>query len=64
MSVEDLDEILESHGIDPVALRADDFERFFETRAEHLLGQIEGVMGKPVNRTGEREQAETFVDPA
>ena len=62
VSPEDLDEILASHSIDTAALRTDDFERFFEARAERLLGQIEEATGKPVNRTGEREPDGAFVD--
>jgi hypothetical protein len=43
-----MDEILRSHLIDPVALRADDFNRFFETRSQALLEKIEKAMGKAV----------------
>jgi hypothetical protein len=45
-----LDAILRSHLIDPAALRADDFGRFFETRSQALLNRIEEVMGKPITR--------------
>lgn len=51
MSSSDLDAILQSHGIDPSTLRADDFEAFLRARAEHLLAQIERAMGKTVNRS-------------
>jgi hypothetical protein len=37
---------LESHFIEPVRLRADDFEAFFDARRRELLTRIGGVMGK------------------
>jgi hypothetical protein len=43
-----MDEILRSHLIDPSALRADDFESFFQARTQELLGRIEAAMGKPL----------------
>jgi hypothetical protein len=43
-----MDEILRSHLIDPLALRADDFDRFFEARSEALLAKIEKAMGKSI----------------
>ena len=50
---EDLDVILRSHDIDPLALRSDDFPAFFTARFERLLKQIEEAMGKPVNRSAD-----------
>jgi hypothetical protein len=50
IGAEDLDEILRSHDIDPLAVREDDFPAFFTARFERLLKQIEDAMGKPVNR--------------
>ena len=47
---QDLDAILTSHDIDPLALRRDDFQAFFNARYERLLRQIEEATGKPVNR--------------
>ncbi|MGB9113512.1 MAG: DUF262 domain-containing protein [Acidimicrobiales bacterium] len=47
----ELDAILQSHDIDPVTLRQDDFQAFFNRRFERLLKQIEEAMGKPVNRS-------------
>ena len=52
-----LDGFLRSHDIDPVALRRDDFEQFFNQRFESLLRQAEGAMGKPVNRRPERDES-------
>jgi hypothetical protein len=58
----ELDVILRSHDVDPVALRQDDFAAFFNRRFERLLKQIEEAMGKPVNRSA--DQAESpFVNP-
>lgn len=50
---DDLDTILRSHDIDPLALRRDDFEAFFTARFERLLKQIEEATGKPVNRSAD-----------
>jgi hypothetical protein len=43
-----MDAILRSHLIEPGALRADDFDAFFQARAAALLERIEEAMGKPV----------------
>lgn len=48
-----MDEILESHLIDPAALRSDGFERFFQLRGERLLERIEAAMGKQAVRDAE-----------
>jgi hypothetical protein len=45
-----MDEMLRSHLIDPAALRADDFDRFFEARSRALLEKIEKAMGKAIAR--------------
>ncbi|MGH3275956.1 MAG: GmrSD restriction endonuclease domain-containing protein [Streptosporangiaceae bacterium] len=50
ISRQDLDAILTSHDIDPLALRRDDFPAFFNARYERLLRQIEAATGKQVNR--------------
>ena len=47
-----LDEILESHKIDPKLLRADDFDAFYATRKAALLNMIEAAMGNAVARDG------------
>lgn len=47
ISRERMNEILGSHLLDPTALRADDFETFFEIRSRALLTHIERAMGKP-----------------
>ena len=52
-----LDGFLRSHDIDPVALRRDDFKRFFNQRFESLLLQAERAMGKTVNRRPERDES-------
>ena len=46
---EQLDQILTTHLIDAEALRANDFNRFFEDRKRSLLAVISAAMGKPVN---------------
>lgn len=45
-----LDERLAAHFIDAARLRADDFDGYFATREEALLGLIEAAMGKEVPR--------------
>ncbi|MBZ0269592.1 DUF262 domain-containing protein [bacterium] len=45
-----MNEILVSHCIAPDTLRADDFETFYQARAEALLERIEAAIGKPVPR--------------
>jgi hypothetical protein len=45
-----MDEILRTHVIEPFALRADDFGRFFESRASALLDRIEVATGKQILR--------------
>ena len=59
LTADELDAILKTHVIDPVILRSDDFERFYEARFEQLLQRIEGAMGKPIAREpGEARVAE------
>lgn len=50
MEAGQVDRLLTGHLIDPVALRAADFETFFDSRREALIRVIEDVMGKPVVR--------------
>ena len=57
-----LDAILRSHEIDPIALRQDDFASFFNQRFERLLRLIETAMGKPVNRNPAADES-PFTDP-
>ena len=42
-----------THSIDPMTLRADDFDAFIESRRKLLINQIGKAMGKPVIATGE-----------
>lgn len=44
------DQILESHLIDPLAVRLDYFDDFFVAREQALLHRIEQAMGKPIAR--------------
>jgi hypothetical protein len=45
-----MDAILQSHYIEPTALRANDFQQFYEARRESLLTIVERAMGKAVER--------------
>jgi hypothetical protein len=56
-----LDGHLRSHLIDPAALRADDFDRFFARRQEALLGLIEKATCKGVYRGGATDEPEKTV---
>lgn len=60
MSSQELDDILRSHDIEPMALRRDDFAAFFNHRFERLLAGIEKVMGKPVNRSEKQDEPPFF----
>ncbi|WP_061289591.1 GmrSD restriction endonuclease domain-containing protein [Herbidospora cretacea] len=51
VDAQDLDAIITSHDIDPVALRQDDFAAVFDARYERLIRQIEDATGRPVNRS-------------
>ncbi|MBP8258414.1 MAG: DUF262 domain-containing protein [Verrucomicrobia bacterium] len=53
-----MDEILRTHGIEPVLLRQDDFDAFIRARATALLGLVEKATGKQVTgRDSEQVQA-------
>lgn len=47
---EQLDGLLEGHLVDPIALRSDDFDLFFDSRREALCALIEDAMEKTVQR--------------
>jgi len=53
----ELDAMVRSHDIDPLLLRQDDFESFFNQRLERLVVQIEEAMGKPANRSAGRDES-------
>lgn len=44
--------ILKSHRIDSAAMRADDFEQFYEKRKDSLLEVVESAMGKAIETEG------------
>ena len=48
IGVEEQDEILRTHLIEPGPLRADEFQRFYELRKQALIRLVERVMGKAV----------------
>lgn len=51
----EMDRILESHRIDPAAMRADNFITFFECRKESLLALVAQAMGKQIeSRSADR----------
>lgn len=50
ITVSGMDDVLQSHVIDPQALRTDDFDAFFQRREQALLRRIEKAMGKPIAR--------------
>jgi len=52
-----VDDLVESHFIDPKTLRANDYEAFYRDRTEQLLGLIESAMGKPVVRAASAASA-------
>jgi hypothetical protein len=53
LSDDGMNTILESHYIETKALRADDFEAFFEARKEALLNLVEETTGKSVDRVNQ-----------
>ena len=57
-----MDEILRTHRINPENLRNNDFQRFFEERAEELLSIIEKAMGKTISRDPEVFRSGRSVD--
>ncbi len=51
ISEQRMDKILRSHAINPVTLRSDNFQAFFDSRQEALLNRIETAMGKTILRS-------------
>lgn len=60
---ERMDEILRSHVIDPVALRSDNFEFFFQARQKNLLERIEKAMGKSLLLDAELISESEYTEP-
>ena len=58
-----LDAFLDTHGIDPVAMREDDFETFFNKRFEWLVAQVAAAMGKDVNRNESKDESPFHRNP-
>lgn len=56
----DLDASLQSHALDPAAMRNDDFQGFLRDRAARLLDLIEGAMGKRVQGRESEETVDAF----
>jgi hypothetical protein len=60
---ERMDAILNTHVIEPDALRADEFDRFFELRAQALLDRVQAATGKSADQlAGGAEAAEQPPD--
>lgn len=60
-----MNQILESHLIDPLALRRDCFDDFFKAREAALLDRIEQAMGKPIARgivVSDGDSVDSFED--
>jgi len=55
-----LDQILETHAIDPASMHADDFHGFIQDRASRLLDLIEDAMVKPVQGRASEETLKAF----
>ena len=62
----EMDSILESHLIAPMAMRSDDFDAFYQSRKRALLSLIEQATGKPlsVQPPSMSAQAELLEGPA
>lgn len=58
-----LNSFLGSHGIDPVTLRADNFQLFLQQRARFLLGLIEKATGKAISGRDSEETVRAFEGP-
>ena len=58
VSADQLDQIVATHAINTAALRADDFDRFFEDRKRQLLAIISKAMGKPAIVDDEQIESE------
>lgn len=57
-----MNEILETHNIDPRSLRLDDFDAFFVAREEAILQRIERAIGKPIPREVAPDAEEGYGD--
>ena len=57
LEASDVDDLLDSHGVSPEAMRTDDFHAHFTHRKTYLLDLIESAMGKRVQREDEQVDA-------
>jgi len=60
--VEEMNELLASHAVNPALLRADDFDAFFADRRGRLSKLVEAAMGKPVTEVPEDAEYENNGD--
>jgi hypothetical protein len=63
LSVDLVDELLETHGINPQTLRGDDFAAFAQDRASALLDLIEGATGRLITGRDTQEVVTAFGGP-
>jgi hypothetical protein len=62
ISPKDLDDILRTHLIEPLHLRNDDFDAFYEARSQALASLVSSAMGKPVVEDHGDNEKELEVD--
>jgi hypothetical protein len=48
LAIEDQDEILRTHLIDPISLRSDEFDSFYQKRKQLLIQMVQQAMGKTI----------------
>jgi hypothetical protein len=63
LSVDLVDELLETHGVNSQTLRDDDFAAFAQDRASALLDLIEGATGRPITGRDAQEVVTAFGGP-
>ncbi len=61
LSDAEMNHVLESHCIEPIALRLDDYDEFLKSRADLIIRKIEMAIGKSVVKI--KEYQENYFDP-
>jgi hypothetical protein len=62
LSDTEFDMLLAEHFVDPAALRAADFDEFFEARFQSICGLVSRAMGKEVVRNASDFDPQSFTD--
>ncbi|MCC5848567.1 MAG: DUF262 domain-containing protein [Verrucomicrobia bacterium] len=62
LSNQEMDELLESHALNPSLLRCDDFDRFVQDRRQRLAKLVETAMGKSVSMVPDSNEYEDEPD--